>query len=101
MLGLEDCLDISYLSGFMLFCLDLGGFTWILCIPGAEGLATCGSLKGQAAAPLTNLCSDAGVGRIPGVGGFVFQVYFDGFVFDVQFIQRDGLDGKTSHTLDA
>ena len=38
------CLDISYLGGFMWFCLDLNGFTWIPWIPGVEGLSTYGSL---------------------------------------------------------
>ena len=38
------CLDISFLSGFMWFCLDLGGFTWISWIPGAESLSACGNL---------------------------------------------------------
>ena len=66
MLGLEDCLDISYLRGFMWFCLDLGGFMWISCIPGAGGLSTCGGIKSGAATPPTNLCSDAGVGRLLG-----------------------------------
>ena len=63
---MPGCLDIWYLGGFMCFCLDLGGFRWISWTPGAEGLSTCGSLKTGAATPLTNLYSDAGVGRMPG-----------------------------------
>ena len=63
---MPGCLDISYLGGFMWFCLDLGGFRWISWIPGAGGLSTCGLVKTGAATPLTNLCSDAGVGRLPG-----------------------------------
>ena len=61
---MPSCLDISYLGGFMWFCLDLGGFRWISGIPGVGGLSTCGGDKGRAATPLTNLCSDAGVGRL-------------------------------------
>ena len=48
----------------MWFCLDFGGFRWISWIPGVEGLSTCGNVKSRAATPLTNLCSDAGVGRL-------------------------------------
>ncbi len=44
----------------------LRGFKWISVIPGAECLSACGGLKDGAATPLTNLCSDAGVGRLPG-----------------------------------
>ena len=33
-------------------------------IPGAECLSACGGLKDRAATPLTNLYSDAGVGRL-------------------------------------
>ena len=66
--GLEawmpGCLDIWYLGGFMWFCLHLGGFRWISWIPGAESLSTCGGVSRRAAAPLTNLCSAAGVGRL-------------------------------------
>ena len=61
---MPGCLDIWYLGGFMCFCLDLGGFRWISWTPGAEGLATCGGIKKQAATPLTNLYSDAGVGGL-------------------------------------
>ena len=74
---MPGCLDIWYLGGFMCFCLDLGGFRWISWTPGAEGLSTCGGLKSGAATPLTNLYSDAGVGRMPGCldiwysGGFI------------------------------
>ena len=60
---MPGCLDIWYLGGFMCFYLDLGGFRWISLIPGAEGLSPCGGLKTRAATPLTNLYSDAGVGR--------------------------------------
>ena len=75
---MPGCLDIWYLGGFMWFCLDLGRFTWISCIPGAESLIPCGGLKGGAATPLTNLYSDAGVGRRLGcldisyLGGFMW-----------------------------
>ena len=73
---MPGCLDIWYLGGFMWFCLDLGGFRWISWIPGAQGLTPCGILRDGSRTPLTNLCSDAGVGRMPGcldiwyLGGF-------------------------------
>ena len=51
--------------------MDLGGFRWISWIPGAKGLSTCGGVKGRAATPLTNLCSDAGVERL--LGYLVFR----------------------------
>ena len=70
---------ILHLGGFRWFCLDLDGFRWISCIPGAEGLSACGSLKAGAAAPLTNLCSDAGVGRRLGCLDISYLGGFHGF----------------------
>ena len=61
---MPGCLDIWYSGVFMWFYLHLGGFRWISWIPGAEGLSTCGGVSGRAAAPLRNLCSAAGVGRL-------------------------------------
>ena len=69
---MSGCLDIWYLGGFRWFCLDLGGFTWISCIPGTQSLSPCDPDKRRAATPLTNLCSDAGVGRMPGCLDFMY-----------------------------
>ena len=75
---MPGCLDIWYLGGFMWFCLDLCGFRWISWIPGVEGLSTCGGIKSGAATPLTNLYSDAGVGRYMYLGGFKWFSWIPG-----------------------
>ena len=48
----------------MWFCFDFCGFRWISWIRGVESLSTCGDVKSRAVTPLTNLYSDARVGRL-------------------------------------
>ena len=107
------CLDISYLGGFH-------GFQGQkVCQP----VAACGGLKGRAVAPLTNLCSDAGVGRLVDWKsgcpywkiGILQSCRFGGldawmpgcwqdWIGSGWLLDRrkwwDGVDGKTSHTLE-
>ena len=61
---------------------------WISWIPGVEGLSTCGLVKGGAATPLTDLCSDAGVGRLPGylVFRWIYVVLVGFRLFYVDFM---------------
>ena len=48
----------------------LGGFHVFQGQKVCQRVAACGSLKTGAATPLTNLCSDAGVGRLVGYMGW-------------------------------